>query len=62
VNLNETLLQELSIVLLKNTRQIAFEGCSESSMFLLTMVALVAIAANHIKLMKLIEPSQACCN
>jgi hypothetical protein len=39
---NETLLQELSIYLLKNTRQMVhvFEGCFESSKFLLTTVAL----------------------
>jgi hypothetical protein len=40
VNLNETLLQELSISLLKNTRQIVFESCFESSKILLSMVAL----------------------
>jgi hypothetical protein len=40
VNSNEILLQELSIALLKNTRQIVFEGSFESSMFLLTAVAL----------------------
>jgi hypothetical protein len=40
VNSNESLLQELSIALLKNTRQILFEGCFESSKFLLTTVVL----------------------
>jgi hypothetical protein len=40
VNSNETLLQELSISLLKNARQIGFEGCFESSKILLSTVAL----------------------
>jgi hypothetical protein len=40
VNSNETLLQELSISLLKITRQIVFESCFESNKILLSTVAL----------------------
>jgi hypothetical protein len=40
VNSNETLLHVLSISLLKNTRQIVFESCFESSKILLSTVAL----------------------
>jgi hypothetical protein len=40
VNSNETLLQELSISLLKNTRQIVVESCFESNNILLSTVAL----------------------
>jgi hypothetical protein len=60
VNSNETLLEEFSISLLKNTRQIVLESCFESNKILLSTVALESRLSQSLSFL-FIFGSTSCC-